>query len=288
MKKYTLIAFLLTAALALSACNTEDNIQVENGEGTPSESISDAQPTESGTDGTDEPESSDSSESSEDVTETESTPETENTPASENTPATENTTAAATTTTKAVTTTTKATTTTTAAATTTTTAAATTTTAAATTTTAAPVPAAASTAEIVNAVKNAYGPDIPAIDALPEEMLGDWFGLADGTYTDVTAHVPMISTFVDTVAVVKAAPGKVGEVEAALKAYRDYLVNDSFQYPMNVAKVNASRVVVKGDYVMFIMLGAYDDRGDASDSERARFAEEQTQIGVDAFNALLA
>ena len=141
----------------------------------------------------------------------------------------------------------------------------------------------------MEAVKGAYDPDtIPFIDALPEEMLSDWFGLKDGTYTEITAHVPMISTFVDTVAIVKAAHGKTGEVEAALKAYRNHHVNAGFQYPMNIAKVNASRVVVNGDYVMFIMLGAMDDRDNASDSDRAKFAEEQTKIGVDAFNALFA
>lgn len=144
-----------------------------------------------------------------------------------------------------------------------------------------------STAEIVDAIKGAYDPDsIPFIDLLPEEMIGDMYGLDAADYTEITAHVPMISTFVDTVVVVKAAEGKVSDVEAALKAHHDRLVNDSIQYPMNIEKVNAGQVVVKGNYVAFIMLGAIDEREDASDSDRASFAQEQTKIGVDAFNAL--
>ena len=146
-----------------------------------------------------------------------------------------------------------------------------------------------STAAIVDAVKGAYDPDsIPFIDLLPEELIGDMYGLDADTYTEVTAHVPMISTFVDTVVVVKAAEGKVSDVEAALKAHHTRLVEDSIQYPMNIAKVNAGQVVVNGDYVAFIMLGAIDERDDASESERAEFAEEQTKIGVDAFNACFA
>ena len=149
-----------------------------------------------------------------------------------------------------------------------------------------PADAESVTQQIVNDIKAAYDPDsIPFIDMLPDDMIDDMFGLDADTYTEVTAHIPMISTFVDTVVVVKAASGKTGDVEAALNAYHDRLVNESIQYPMNIAKVNAGQVVANGDYVAFIMLGAIDEREDASDSERAEFAEEQTKIGVDAFNA---
>lgn len=146
-----------------------------------------------------------------------------------------------------------------------------------------------STAEIVDAIKGAYDPDtIPFIDVLPEEMINDRYGLSADSYTEITAHVPMISTFVDTVVVVKAAEGKASDVEAALKAYHTSLVEESLQYPMNIEKVNAGQVVTKGNYVALIMLGAIDEREDASDSDRAKFAEEQTKIGVDAFNACFA
>lgn len=142
------------------------------------------------------------------------------------------------------------------------------------------------TQKIVEAIKGAYDPDtIPYIDTLPEELIGDMYGLDADTYVEVTAHVAMISTYVDTVVVVKAAEGKTGDVEAALNAYHDRLVNESIQYPINVEKVNAAQVVANGEYVAFIMLGAIDEREDASDSERAEFAQEQTKIGVDAFNA---
>ena len=41
--------------------------------------------------------------------------------------------------------------------------------------------------------------------------------------------------------------------EKALTSYRDYLINDSLQYPMNVPKVNASSVLREGDYVFFVI-----------------------------------
>ena len=135
-------------------------------------------------------------------------------------------------------------------------------------------------------VREAYDPDtLPFIDMFPEELINDRYGLTDDMYDEIACLVPMISTFVDTVLVVKASNGKVSDVEEALKAYHNRLVEDSIQYPMNIEKVNAGQVVVNGDYVAFLMLGAIDERDEATDSERAEFATEQVQIGVDAFNA---
>ena len=48
MKKITALALLLAAALTLSACKTEDNIQPENGGGTPSQTTDKKTPEESG------------------------------------------------------------------------------------------------------------------------------------------------------------------------------------------------------------------------------------------------
>ena len=141
------------------------------------------------------------------------------------------------------------------------------------------------TQKILDAIKEAYGDDYAPNSEIPEELLSGMYGLDPDTYTEVAGEMPMISTSVDTVIIVKAANGKAGDVKAALESYRDYLINESLQYPMNVAKVNATKVVANGDYVAFLLLGAYDDRDDASDSERAEFAEEQVQKGVDAFNA---
>lgn len=140
------------------------------------------------------------------------------------------------------------------------------------------------TQKILDAIKAAYGDDYAPNTEIPEELLKDMYGLDPDSYTEVAGEMPMISTNVDTVIIVKAASGKAGDVEAALNSYRDYLINESLQYPMNVAKVNATKVVANGDYVAFLLLGAMDERDDASDSERAEFAEEQVQKGVDAFN----
>ncbi|MCM1298609.1 MAG: DUF4358 domain-containing protein [Firmicutes bacterium] len=139
--------------------------------------------------------------------------------------------------------------------------------------------------KIADAIKAAYGDDYLPNMPMDEEMIGTVFGLEADSYTEIFAETPMISAQPDTLLIVKAAEGKGDTVKSALDAYRSRLVNDTMQYPMNLPKINASQVVVNGDYYAFILLGAYsDDLDDAPEEEQAKFAEEQEQIGIDAFN----
>ena len=142
--------------------------------------------------------------------------------------------------------------------------------------------------EIHTAVKNAYGDDYMPNMAMDETALTEMVGVDMANVEEFIGESPMISAQVDTFIAIKAKEGKGDEVEAQLNAYRDKLVNDSFQYPMNMAKVNASQVLRKGDYVFFLMVGAVDERADATEEEAAAFAQEQVQIGVDAIEAVFA
>ena len=113
-------------------------------------------------------------------------------------------------------------------------------------------------------------------------MLSDIIGLSPDLYESYVAEMPMISTFVETFIGVKAKEGKGEEAEKALNAYRDQLVNDTRQYPMNVAKIQASQVIRHGDYVFFVMLGAPSDEAmEEGDEEALKSAAENNQIAVD-------
>lgn len=97
-----------------------------------------------------------------------------------------------------------------------------------------------------------YWPDMP----LMPDMLEMSFGITSDMYDDYMAEMPMISANVDTLLIVRAKDDKVEAVREALEAYRDVQINDAIQYPMNVGKVQASRVETIGNYVMFVQLGA--------------------------------
>lgn len=91
---------------------------------------------------------------------------------------------------------------------------------------------------------------------IPADFLKDIYGITEDMYEEYYAEMPMISTNVDTVIIVKAKEDQVTAVEDALNAYREVMVNDTMQYPMNVGKIQASRIETFGQYVCFVQLGA--------------------------------
>ncbi len=104
---------------------------------------------------------------------------------------------------------------------------------------------------VVNNLGDEYWPDMQVTPDLFEMN----YGISADLYDDYLAEVPMISANVDTLLIVKAKSDKVEDVETALNNYRDTAINDSLQYPMNVGKVQASRIERIGDYVCFVQLG---------------------------------
>lgn len=136
--------------------------------------------------------------------------------------------------------------------------------------------------DILNKVKEAYGEDYIPSTAMDEQMLNDIIGLSPELYESYVAEMPMISTFVETFIGVKAKEGQGDGVEKALTEYRDRLVNDTMQYPMNVSKIQASQVVRHGDYVFFVMLGGPDDAAlEQGDEAALKSAEENNKIAID-------
>lgn len=103
---------------------------------------------------------------------------------------------------------------------------------------------------VVDAVGENYFPQMQ----IPAEYM-EGFGLSADMYEEFFGEMPMISTNVDTLIVVKAAEGQLEAVEGVMNAYRDNLVNDTMQYPMNVGKIQASEVKTIGNYVCFVQLG---------------------------------
>ena len=121
------------------------------------------------------------------------------------------------------------------------------------------------------------------------EFLED-YGLTTEMYEDFYGEVPMISTNVDTLIVVQAKEGQVEAVEEALNSYRDNLVNDTMQYPMNVGKIQASRIETFGNYVCFVQLGADTTEvyGEDGDEEAViKHCQEQNELAIEAIGKAL-
>ena len=136
--------------------------------------------------------------------------------------------------------------------------------------------------DIVQAVKDAYGENyLPSME-ITEDMMSDIYGVNMDNVDEFIAEAPAISAHVDTFIAVKAKEGKGEEVEKELQAYLDYVVDNSINYPMNVAKVQSAKVVRYDDYVFYVMLGGYNDENpDATEEENVKFAQDQIQLGLD-------
>lgn len=133
-------------------------------------------------------------------------------------------------------------------------------------------------AAVVAALGEDYWPNME----IPAEILETNYGITSDMYDDFMAECPMISTNVDTLLIIKAKDDKVEAVEEALNAYRDKMVNDSFQYPMNVGKVQASRIQRYGNYVCFVQLGASTtDVAENGDEAVIAHCQEQNELALE-------
>lgn len=136
---------------------------------------------------------------------------------------------------------------------------------------------------VVDTLGENYWPDT----LIPTEYL-EGYGLTGDMYVDFWGEMPMISTHADTIIIIKAAEGQIDAVEQVLNAYRDAQVNDTMQYPMNVGKVQASRIEVVGDWACFVQLGAdVMDLMDVGDEEVIRHCQEQNEMALEAIQRVI-
>ena len=91
-----------------------------------------------------------------------------------------------------------------------------------------------------------------------ETYMSDVLGLDSSWYDVAIVEIPMFSTNVDMFALIHPTEGNFENVETAIKNYQDFVINDSFQYPMNVEKVKKCKAEAIGDYMFFILLNSPD------------------------------
>lgn len=131
---------------------------------------------------------------------------------------------------------------------------------------------------VVDTMGENYWPDMQ----IPAEVLEANYGITADMYDDYMGEMPMMGTHVDTLLIIKAKDDKVEAVEEALNAYRDALVADTFQYPMNLGKIQASRIQRYGNFVCFVQLGA-DNLADENMTEEESITkcQEQNELALE-------
>lgn len=109
------------------------------------------------------------------------------------------------------------------------------------------------------AIADLLGEGYLADMSLTKDEIKERFGLQPSWYTDVIAEIPMMSAHVDTLVIAKAKNKNTKKkIKKKLSDYRNMLINDTMQYPMNLLKIQGSKVYVKDNYVFFLLLGSVD------------------------------
>lgn len=139
--------------------------------------------------------------------------------------------------------------------------------------------------DIYTAVKEAYGEKyIPGMQ-FDEQMMEDIFGLKNDLYDSYIGEGPMVSVQIDNFIAIEAKEGKGQEVQTIMEDYRESLLTDSMQYPMNLPKVQSSEVIRHGDYVFFVMLGTPSEESmEEGDEAALESSKETNQIAIDIIN----
>lgn len=131
---------------------------------------------------------------------------------------------------------------------------------------------------VVDALGDSYFPNMK-MSATDLETL---CGVSSDLYDDYLGEVPMISVNVDTMIIIKAKEDKLSEVEDAMSAYRESLVNSTLQYPMNIGKIQASRIEIIGNYVCFLQLGGDTSSvNDGGEEAVIKHCQEQNELAIE-------
>lgn len=142
--------------------------------------------------------------------------------------------------------------------------------------------------ELRTAVTDVLGENYWPNTVIEAEVLADQYGITEEMYDEFFGEMPMISVNVDTLLIIKAKEGQEQAVEDALNAYREAQINDAMQYPMNVGKVQASRIEAIGSYICFVQLGAdVTEEMDQGEDAVITKCQEANEAALDAIRSRL-
>lgn len=110
---------------------------------------------------------------------------------------------------------------------------------------------------IVKEIEAQIGLQMPGM--VDETMFNDMFYITSDIAEESYGVAAMTMTSADNVIAVKAKPGKVEEVVAALERRKEDVIKSFETYlPDQLEKAQTGTIVVKGDYVFLLILGDYE------------------------------
>lgn len=137
---------------------------------------------------------------------------------------------------------------------------------------------------VVDVLEDEYLPDAE----IPAEILELNIGITEYMYDEIIAEMSMISTYVDTLIIVKAKDGQIEAVEEALRSYQTVFKDNVMEYPNDSGKIQASQMATYGNYVCFVQLGGETTAmEEVGDEEVMTYCEEENRKALEAMEGVL-
>ncbi len=147
--------------------------------------------------------------------------------------------------------------------------------------------AAPSASKLASAVKKAYGDNYWPDYKLDKDEIKSKYGVDASLYASAYAQVPMISAHVDQLVIFKAKnSSSKKKILSAVKKYQKDLKEDTMQYPMNLLKIQGSKVYTNGKYVCFFMLGGDISKNIEENGSEAEIIKAYQKLNQKAVNAV--
>ena len=144
-----------------------------------------------------------------------------------------------------------------------------------------------SASKLASAVKKAYGDSYLPNYKLDKDEIKSKYGVDSSLNASAYAEVPMISAQVDQLVIFKAKnASSKKKILTAVKKYQKDLKADTMQYPMNVLKIQGSKVYANGNYVCFFMLGGSVSKSIEESGSEAEIIKAHQQLNKKAVNTV--
>ena len=135
---------------------------------------------------------------------------------------------------------------------------------------------------VSRAIKEEYWPN----EVMEEAEIQKKLGITRDQYDDCYFEYTHLKDNLDQLIIIEYEDDQLGNLEMALEKYRDNLIVEHQEQPINYAKANASRIEVIDDYICMVLLGGDLDHID-NDEERMLICQEQNEKAIDMLERIL-
>lgn len=119
--------------------------------------------------------------------------------------------------------------------------------------------------DMVTKIKENYTQTYRCNMPIETDTMTNVFGITEDMYEYYYGELPMISNHADMILVVKPTEEKYDEVKTKLEEYKNYQINEAFQYPTNAIRVQATEIYEQDGMIYYIAI--FGDADETKETE---------------------